>query len=160
MFERFGKEMQTIQKKQAEENKQAVQRGFHAKHHGCLQGRLRILPSRDPRTRFGIFAGPRADFPIWARFSNGVGWRQKDGDLDARGIAVKVMEIEGPKLIDAEEKTQDFLMTNSPVPIGRNAVHFMRFARAKRSGFLVGDMVCGDSSGVRLTRRQSYEHHR
>ena len=135
MFKRFAQEIQAIQTKQAADRDQPIQRGFHAKHHGCLHGTLRLLPNRDPRTRYGIFAGPREEFPVWVRLSNGVGWKQHDGEWDARGMAVKVMEVEGPKLLDDEAHTQDFLMTNSPVPIGRNAVHFMRFANANARGF-------------------------
>jgi hypothetical protein len=135
-FARFGREMRAIQRKQSTDNGQPIQRGFHAKQHGCLHGTLELFPGRDPRTRYGLFAGPRRSFPVWARLSNGVGWQQHDGAWDARGFAVKVMEVEGEKLVDDEARTQDFLLTNSPVPIGRNAVHFMRFAEANSRGVL------------------------
>jgi hypothetical protein len=135
MFQRFSKEIQDIQRKQAKDQNQPVQRGFHAKHHGCLHGSLRLHEDRDRNTRFGIFAGPRTEFPVWVRLSNGVGWKQADDKQDARGMAIKVMEVEGEKYLNEETLTQDFLLTNSPVPIGKNAVHFMRFAHANSRGF-------------------------
>lgn len=136
MFKRFSEEIREVITRQTARHEQPTQRGFHAKDHGCLHGRLTLIEARDPRTRFGLLAGPRADFPVWARFSNGVGWRQDDSSKDARGVAIKVMEVEGVKLMDDERGTQDFLMTNSPVPIGKDAVHFMRFAQANSKSFL------------------------
>jgi hypothetical protein len=71
------------------------------------------------------------------RFSNGVGFRQADGDLDARGMAIKVYGVEGKKYLpDETDDTQDFLMTNTPTPVGRDAVQFMEFARANTDGRL------------------------
>jgi hypothetical protein len=133
-FEAFSKEIRDIQIKQARDHEQPVQRGFHAKAHGCLWGHLDPLPERDPRTRFGIFADPATSRPVWVRFSNGVGWKQEDGKLDARGMAVKVMNVPGKKYAPDEEQTQDFLMTNTPTPVGKDGEQFMRFARANASG--------------------------
>ena len=73
-----------------------------------------------------------------ARFSNGVGWREADGELDARGLAVKVFGVAGAKYLADEPDTQDVLMTNSPTPVGRDAVEFMEFAHANASGRISG----------------------
>ena len=143
-FRAFAQEIQGIQREAAADHAQPIQRGFHAKSHACLNGELRLDHARDPRTRFGIFAGDQAPRRIIARFSNGVGWRQGDADLDARGLAIKVLDVPGPKYLDDEPASQDILMTNSPVPVGRNAVEFMKFAHANAKGrtaglfFLVG----------------------
>jgi hypothetical protein len=133
-FESFSKEIRDIQLEQAKDHSQPVSRGFHAKAHGCLFGHVEPLPNRDPRTRFGIFADPAQERPIWVRFSNGVGWSQDDSKLDARGMAIKVMNVPGKKYAPDEEHTQDFLMTNTPTPVGKNAEQFMRFAHANAAG--------------------------
>jgi hypothetical protein len=133
-FESFAKEISDIQTKQAKDHSQPVERGFHAKAHGCLWGHVEPWPNRDPRTRFGVFAEPGQSRPVWVRFSNGVGWSQGDSKLDARGMAVKVMNVEGRKYAPDEEHTQDFLMTNTPTPVGRNGEQFMSFARANAAG--------------------------
>jgi catalase len=67
---------------------------------------------------------------LWVRYSNGVGWRDKDDRLDARGMAVKLLGVPGAKLSDEETQTQDFLMTNSPTPVGASGAEFMKFAHA------------------------------
>jgi len=143
-FARFAGEIRDIQDKQARDHAQPIERGFHAKAHGCMWGQMAPWPSRDPRTRFGIFADPPRSYPVWVRFSNGVGWSQDDRDKDARGMAIKAMGVPGKKYSPDEVGTQDFLMTNSPTPVGKNAVEFMQFAHANASGlfpsllFLVG----------------------
>ncbi|HUS64707.1 MAG TPA: hypothetical protein VMZ28_09210 [Kofleriaceae bacterium] len=139
LFAAFARKIASIQDRQAGSHDQPVQRGFHAKAHGCLTGWLQLFPDRDPRTRFGAFAdAPAGAWPLWARFSNGVGWQQGDRELDARGMAIKLMGVPGTKLIDEERGTQDFLMTNAPTPVGRDATDFMAFADANSRGKLPG----------------------
>jgi hypothetical protein len=137
-FAAFAQQIQRLQLRTAAERGQPVQRGFHAKSHACLDGELRLDKGRDPRTRFGVFADDGAPRKVIVRFSNGVGWRQSDSELDARGMAVKVTGVPGPKYMPDEQNTQDFLMTNTPVPVGRDAVEFMKFAEANANGRLAG----------------------
>jgi hypothetical protein len=134
----FGRQIQALQQQVAAEKQKPVMRGFHAKSHGCLHGELQPLADRDARTRFGIFAEGAGTLPVWVRYSNGVGWRQSDDELDARGMAVKVMGVQGKKYLDDEQTTQDFLMTNSPVPVGKDAEEFMEFAHANVKGRAAG----------------------
>jgi hypothetical protein len=136
-FAQFVAQINGLQERASKQRGQPIQRGFHAKAHGCLRGELRLRPDRDPRTRFGVFAADRP-WPLWARFSNGVGWQQGDKELDARGLALKLMGVPGKKYSDDEKLTQDFLMTNSPTPVGRNAEEFMRFAHANAKGRAAG----------------------
>ena len=137
-FKEFGKAIQRLQDQQTRNRKQPVQRGFHAKAHGCLMASVEPLPDRDPRTKFGVWAEGRGPYSAWVRFSNAVGWRQADDELDARGLAVKLMGVEGPRLNEDEKQTQDFLMTNSATPVGRDAEEFMEFAFANEKGALGG----------------------
>lgn len=133
-FTEFATQIQAIQARQAADHDQPVQRGFHAKAHGCLTGWFQLFPDRVPRTRFGVFADGAGPWPVWARLSNGVGWQQSDNELDARGLAIKLMGVPGPKLLADETGTQDFLMTNAPTPVGRDAFDFMTFADANSRG--------------------------
>jgi hypothetical protein len=141
-FAEFASQIRKIQEKQASDHGQPMQRGFHAKAHGCVAAQFNLLPERDARTRFGLFSGRLAQgkvsWPAWVRFSNAVGWRQSDNELDARGMAVKVLGVPGKKLSDEEAETQDFLMTNSPTPVGGDAVDFMAFADANARGQISG----------------------
>lgn len=137
-FGEFAQRIQELQKQASAERGQPIQRGFHAKSHACLNGHIELDRHRDKRTRYGIFADDTAKLNVIARFSNGVGWKQDDGELDARGLAIKVLDVPGPKYLPDEPTSQDFLMTNSPVPVGRDAVEFMKFAKANTSGQLQG----------------------
>ncbi|MBK7863114.1 MAG: catalase [Archangiaceae bacterium] len=147
----FGKQIRALQEQVAGDRHQPPLRGFHAKSHGCLHGELQPRADRDPRTKYGLFAEGAGPLPIWVRFSNGVGWKQADAELDARGMAVKVMNVPGTKYLDDEQSTQDFLMTNSPVPVGKDAEEFMQFAHANVKGraagifFLLGHLKTGSA---------------
>jgi len=148
-FTAFSARIREIQDKAATDNRQPVQRGFHAKSHGCLSGELQLDPHRDPRTRFGVFADDAGTRRVVVRFSNGVGWKQGDSELDARGMAVKVLDVPGPKYQPDEQNTQDFLMTNTPVPVGRDSVEFMEFAKANVKGRAAGLLfLVGHASNV------------
>jgi catalase len=140
-FAEFAQQIKQIQTAQTKAHGQPdEQRGFHSKAHGCVYGWLQLYPDRDARTRFGVFADGAGPWPLWVRYSNGVGWRDNDERLDARGMAVKLMGVTGKKLMDEETQTQDFLMTNSPTPVGKNAVEFMKFAHANSKSFAHGSV--------------------
>ena len=137
-FKEFSRQIMDLQQKQTSSRSQPVQRGFHGKAHGCAYGQMVPLASRDPRTRYGVFADGAGPWPVWVRFSNGVGWHQSDSELDARGMAVKLMGVSGARSTDDEQATQDFLMTNAPTPVGRNAEEFMDFAHKNEKGRISG----------------------
>jgi Catalase len=135
-FAAFRAQIQLLQQAASEKHQQGTQRGFHAKSHACLDGKLTLDPARPPHTRFGVFADESPERSVYVRFSNGVGWSQSDKDLDARGMAIKVLDVPGTTYLADESGTQDFLLTNAPTPVGKDAVEFMEFARANADGTL------------------------
>ncbi len=118
-FERFAQEIQELQNTLAAGNKTPVQRAFHAKALGAVEGEFRISGDIPAFARQALFKAP-GTYKALVRFSNGVGFRQSDRSADVRGLAVS---IEGPG-----GKQQDFLTTNQPVSLARNAGEFMAFA--------------------------------
>src|SRR4051812_13984482 len=88
-----------------------VLRGQHAKGTGGIRARLVVDPNRPAETRFGIFE-PTRTYEAIVRFSNGTGRLQPDTMKDARGMAIKVLGVEGPRLLDEEgdRDSQDFVM--------------------------------------------------
>ncbi|MBF0119025.1 MAG: catalase family protein [Desulfobacterales bacterium] len=97
-----------------------MRRGAHPKHHGCVKAEFIVETNLSDELRVGIFK-EASKYPAWIRFSNGSGEVQSDLKKDIRGIAIKVMNVEGKKLLEDEidEKTQDFLLLSYPVlPIG------------------------------------------
>jgi hypothetical protein len=90
------------------------QRDAHAKPHGCVRAVFEV-PEAQASLRYGVFAHP-GSYQAWVRFSNGTVPSLADTEKDARGMAIKLMGVEGPQLLDPRlaGNTQDFVMINSP----------------------------------------------
>ncbi|MBI4865649.1 MAG: hypothetical protein HY816_01740 [Candidatus Wallbacteria bacterium] len=129
VFPKFVEIINYNQGEQARRAGSAPARGFHAKHHTALTAEFRVLPDLPDHARQGVFKEARS-YPCWVRLSNGVGVVQGDRKPDVRGLAIKLMDVPGAKLLPGEESatTQDFLMTNSPTTPARDGVQFMAFA--------------------------------
>src|SRR5687767_835059 len=78
-----------------------ILRGQHAKGTGGVRARFVVDPNRPAETRFGIFE-PTRTYEAIVRFSNGIGRLQPDSMKDARGMAIKVLGVEGPRALDEE----------------------------------------------------------
>ncbi|MBV9991528.1 MAG: catalase family protein [Alphaproteobacteria bacterium] len=96
-----------------------ARRDAHAKAHCCVKAQFQVLDGLPQKLRVGVFAQPRT-YDAWVRFSNGNGAPQADGNRDGRGMAVKLMDVEG-----SPSTTQDFVMINCPVFMVRNAIDYI-----------------------------------
>jgi catalase len=110
-------------------------RQVHAKSHGLMHGKFIVNDCIPDGMGVGVFAEPRKDYPIWVRFSNGLSPKErgefhKDAEPDVRGMAIKLMGVEGEKLMDDEEGTQDFVLINSPRFFVRDAEGYLAFRAA------------------------------
>ena len=85
-------------------------RDAHAKSHGILRGELRVLDDLPPELRQGLFRAP-ASYPVVARLSTSPSDVVPDGIAGLRGLALKVVGVEGEKL-HGEAVTQDFALAN------------------------------------------------
>jgi hypothetical protein len=97
-----------------EEGRCPALRDAHAQDTGCVSAVFRVDSNIPPDLRHGVFATPGAEFNAWIRFSNGNSEVLSPRLPDARGMAVKLMGVDGRKLLDDERKTQDFVMANNP----------------------------------------------
>ena len=100
-------------------------RDAHAKSHGILVGTLTVREGLPAHLRQGLFAEPRS-YPVVARLSSAPGDLLSDRIPTLRGMALKVLGVEGPKVLPEhrEETTQDFLLVNQPViPFGDVAAY-------------------------------------
>ena len=89
-------------------------RSVHAKSHGLLKGELRVLDHLPPPLAQGLFARP-ARYEAVLRFSTNPGDVLDDSVSTPRGLAIKVLGVEGPRLPGSEaEASQDFVMANAP----------------------------------------------
>lgn len=93
-------------------------RQIHTKSHGLLWGELIVEPNLSQALRVGLFKTSQT-YPVWIRFSSGGaplqrGKLRSDTQPDVLGIAIKVMNVDGTKVLDDEEKTQDFTLNSYP----------------------------------------------
>ena len=132
-FEGYAQEFKTFQAERARQ-RGSIARANHAKTHVAAVGEL--LVTAPEKSRVGVFTEPGKKWPLYARFSNGSGAVQSDKAPDARGIALKLVGVPGPKIIPGLERaqTQDFLfIADSSFPF-QSPEDFMIFVRAAKEG--------------------------
>jgi len=91
-------------------------RDAHAKAHGCVKAEVSVLANLDPALRQGVFAEPGKTWQAVMRLSNGNAYPQFDSIRDARGMALKLLDVPGKQLL-ADQPTraeQDFVMFSHP----------------------------------------------
>ncbi len=99
-------------------------RSVHAKAHGILQGTLKIHAGLPPELAQGMFAAP-AEHPVILRLSTNAGDILPDTISLPRGLALKVLDVEGERLPGAEGRTQNFVLVNGPVFQAKTADKFL-----------------------------------
>ena len=105
----FDKILQTV----AADSGHAV-RSVHAKAHGILEGELRIDDALPEELAQGLFARP-GTHKVLMRLSTNAGDILPDAVSLPRGLALKVLDVEGERLPGAEGATQNFIMVNGKV---------------------------------------------
>lgn len=107
-----------------------VLRDAHAKAHGCVKAQVSVLPELDAELRHGVFAEPGKTWQAWMRLSNGNAYPQFDRARDARGMAIKLLDVPGEKLTSSPQhaREQDFVMFN-------NSQFFVRDVAEYKSNF-------------------------
>lgn len=152
--EQFGKlasDMQSIQKRLLEQNDGKLERAFHAKPHACTKAKMYVDVPSDLASRsklpegtslaslkVGILADHPEPYDVWVRWSNGVGGRTRpDGEVDVRGLALKILGVSGPRLPNGpkffvqERDTQDILLTNGATTPAPSSEAFAAFGVAQ-----------------------------
>jgi hypothetical protein len=121
-----------VQKKNGDEQ---VRRTFHAKRHACVVGDFQVLAAPADLATGPVFAQPKT-FPAWVRFSNGTLVMGPDNSGKIQGLAVKLMGVPGPKLLEESRNaiTQDFLMVNLKANAVANANEFLELTKAQDKG--------------------------
>ena len=90
-------------------------RSVHAKSHGLLRGEMVVLDGLPPQLAQGVFAQARR-YPVVMRISTPPAEELPDNVSTPRGLAVKIIGVEGERLPGSEgHTTQDLVMINGPV---------------------------------------------
>jgi Catalase len=115
-----------------------IERDQHPKQHGCVRARFLVAQGLSDKLRVGLFGEPRAHEAI-IRFSNGQS--QADNVPDVHGMAIKLLGVGGPTLLDddANAGTQDFILVDHPVFFAidpPDLVEFLAVRKEAQSGHL------------------------
>jgi catalase len=91
-------------------------RDAHAKAHGCVQAEVQVLPELASDLRQGVFSEPGKTWQATMRLSNGNAYPQFDSIRDARGMAIKLLDVPGKQLLSDQQQRgeQDFVMFSHP----------------------------------------------
>ena len=112
-IEGLNKAFDTILETTAKEDGHAV-RSVHAKAHAILEGSMVVAADLPPEFAQGLFARS-GEHKVYLRVSTNAGDILPDTISLPRGMALKVLDVEGERLPGAEGTTQDFIMVNGPV---------------------------------------------
>ncbi len=100
-------------------------RSVHAKSHGILRGEMEVKNGLLPELAQGIFA-KAGHYPVIMRFSTSPGDLLDDSVSTPRGLAVKIMGVDGDRLTGSEsDTTQDFVLVNGPAFTAPTAKKFL-----------------------------------
>ncbi|KAB1072975.1 catalase family protein [Methylobacterium planeticum] len=100
-------------------------RGVHAKGHGLLTGSLEVLPGLPSHLAQGAFARP-GSHEVVLRLSTNPGDILDDSVSTPRGLAVKILGVEGERMPGSEGTTQDFVMANAPAFVAPDGAAFLK----------------------------------
>lgn len=140
---RYSPDVETPEADEAETNRQLTEtllkisettwkdsghaiRSVHAKAHGLLNAELVVAHGLPPELAQGLFART-GRYPVLMRFSTIPGDILDDSVSVPRGLAIKVVGVEGERLPGSEgDTTQDFLMVNAPAFSASSAKGFLK----------------------------------
>ena len=147
MFVRYSDGVETIQHGEAETVEQIAAtlldiakrvgdrqrhtvRAVHAKSHGLVKAQVTVLADLREELRQGLFAKP-ASYGAVMRFSSEPGDVLSDHISTPRGLAIKVVGVEGEMLPNhADQVTQDFILNNAST-FAANVDDFLRAIRLR-----------------------------
>lgn len=99
-------------------------RAVHAKAHGIIEASLEIKSDLPAELAQGLFARP-GRHACFIRLSTNPGDILQDAISVPRGLALKVLDVEGERLPGAEGSTQDFIFVNGKVFQAKTAEQFL-----------------------------------
>jgi catalase len=113
-----------------------ARRDAHPKAHGCVRAQFKVNEKLEPKLQAGIFQ-PGVGYDAIVRFSNGSpNASGDDGDGDTRGMAIKILGVEGEKLfLDPEyPNSVDLIQISAPYFFVNDSSGYTEFFRIANKG--------------------------
>ena len=103
-------------------------RDTHPKSNGCVKARFVVDSNLPEEYQVGVFQKGKS-YPAWMRFSNSAPEVTPDAEKDFRGLAIKLIGVEGERLPfpGDEQHTQDFLFIAFPGFFAGTPQDFLEF---------------------------------
>ena len=110
-------------------------RQVHTKMHAVFKGEFIIEKNLPEDLKIGLFKEEKS-FPAWIRYSNGKTGILHDKKPDTRGMAIKLMNVQGGKLLESHrnENTLDLVMSASPMFFAKDLKSFKGLLKASIKG--------------------------
>ncbi|CAK8725451.1 Catalase core domain-containing protein [Candidatus Electrothrix laxa] len=113
----------------------------HAKANACVTATFEIASDIPEDLQHGVFSQPDKVFEAIVRFSTAQGTIESDSDPTARGLAIKLLNVEGQRAMAGDtDQSQDFLFVDHPVFPFPNPKEYRDVIKYK-SVPLIGDLL-------------------
>jgi len=139
-----------------------TRRDAHPKMHGCVKAELTVYPGIAQDLQHGLFrvvpGAAAASYKGWVRFSNQDQNLVSDVEKDTRGLALKLLDVDGAKLLDGEEDSSchDFIFLSTPCFVATDVAGFDELVNALVQGSALSWLR---SAGPALRHYRSKEKH-
>ena len=106
-------------------------RGANTKSHAAVRANLIVDTNLSEDLRVGLFRTPRT-YPAWIRFSSTLPDPLPDSKRDVRGLAIKLMDVDGATLLepDSQSRTHDLIFNTPDIFLTANPRDFLAFVEA------------------------------
>jgi hypothetical protein len=106
-------------------------RGVNTKSHAAVRANFIVDPDLPEHLRVGLFRTPRT-YPAWIRFSSTLPDPLPDNDRDLRGLAIKLMDVDGVTLLepDSDAHTHDLTFITPDTFLTSTPEDFLSFGEA------------------------------
>jgi hypothetical protein len=109
-------------------------RAGNTKTYGVVRGEFEVLPNLADNLRQGVFRHPKT-YPAWVRFAGPGPLAPPDlKDNGVLSIGIKLVGVEGDKLLDDEKWTQDFTGISAPTFTTPNIIENLKLQRQVFAG--------------------------
>ena len=139
---RLIEEMVKLAIERMEPQQGRIRRGQHAKATGCVRGVFTIRDDVADDLRYGVFHQPNRSFQAIVRFSNSSETIDPDRKGAARGMAIKLLGVDGtPAIPGMDNRCQDFLAVNHPVFPFATPAEYVKLFDVRAAPLAVGGLL-------------------